>query len=165
MYYTHFLWLFRNLHELHRWRVKGRYNYGEISPRVVGSLLSRIKLYYTLFHLHYPPTTCELARCNSWTRCQKLVPGIHKNESSFRDLLRKYNEPRKTYPRFTCFRIMLREDEYLFFLSLGVCTVALSPVSLSRNKLTTPVTINIGVYVCTHTHIQYFVIARKSRSR
>lgn len=76
----------RNLREPGRRDEGSPHNHGEISPR---SWLAIVPYYvnFTTLHLHYAPT-CELARRNSWTRWQKLVRGIHKNESPFRSLLK-----------------------------------------------------------------------------
>lgn len=93
-----------------RWRAEGLHNHGEISRR---SWLAIVPYYvnFTTPHLHYAPT-CELAHCNSRTRCQKLVLGIHKNESPFRSLLKSriMNRGRRL-PAFTCFRTVFWEKE------------------------------------------------------
>lgn len=108
---------------------------GEISPR---SWLAIVPYYvnFTTLHLHYAPT-CELAHCNSWTRCQKLVPGIHKNESLFRSLLKSpiMNRGRRL-PAFNYFRTMFQNEEQFsaqaffhprFFFSRPLFATSASP--------------------------------------
>lgn len=134
---------------------EGLHNRGEISPR---SWLA-IVLYYvnfTTLHLHYAPT-CELAHCNSWTRCQKLVPDIHKNESPFRSLLEEsYNELWKesvrVYPILErCFEMkngFLRKRSFTrFFIFLlfirNECTSTSTRYAAFRNCVRTKISKSI----------------------
>lgn len=131
----------RNLCELAS--AEGLHNHGEISPR---SWLAIVSCYvnFTTPHLHYAPT-CEVAHCNSWTRCQKPVPGIHKNESPFRSPLKSsiMNRGRRL-PAFTYFRTVFRNEEQFpaqaffrlfFFRLLFIRNASTSPLYIRLDTL------------------------------